>query len=213
MIIGITGHMGSGKDEAYKQLKRLGFDVVRYAFADPLKKMVKKHWKFTAKEMKEKPPKVRDALQKIGVMMREEVDSYFWINALECEINRKDTERIYSYDKHIVITDVRFFNESVFVKKNKGIIIRIDRKDNTLRKKSNGKFKNHKSEKEILLIEPNVTIANDTTKKHLRELLKLSVNIFNTRSHRETTDKSSRKKSSKFTSKKASDRPKSNRKN
>lgn len=65
------------------------------------------------------PMTVRELLQKIGTdCMRNNLHAQTWVNALFSE---------YKPDEKWLITDVRFLNEAVAIKKRGGMIIRVDR--------------------------------------------------------------------------------------
>lgn len=142
MIIGVTGYAQHGKDSTGNVLiERHGF--VRYAFADQLKSMalalnpVVQSYTFPrhpdtlqgvvgflgwekAKELGE----VRRFLQVLGTEgVRDHLGEDAWINALDRSLNNDGLTR----DSNIVITDVRFPNEALFVHRNGGEVWRVKR--------------------------------------------------------------------------------------
>ena len=168
MIIGFVGKMGSGKDEAYKQLaKRL--NVTQRTFAKALKEMVQRAWKISDEDMKNKPPYVRSLLQIVGTeLLRSQVSDRFWIDRWELEQCKADKERILSNITHVAITDVRFINEAEFVSDHGGIVIRIERPEgNTVDDSASIEQKKHASEMELESIVENYTIVNDSTPEDL----------------------------------------------
>lgn len=130
MIIGLSGYAQTGKDTAAGFMAPLGFE--RLAFADPLKQVALeinpyidayRHrlgdivgpngWEF-AKRL----PEVRSLLQRLGVSVREHVDSDAWVKA---------TMRKAHPGGRYVITDVRFPNEAKAITFRGGYIVRVTR--------------------------------------------------------------------------------------
>jgi hypothetical protein len=98
------------------------------------------------------PMTVRELLQKIGTdCMRNNLHSQTWVNALFSD---------YKPDEKWLITDVRFLNEAVAIKKRGGMIIRVDRGLDT---------GTHPSETELDKYNFDYVIPN---KQGLRELIK-----------------------------------------
>lgn len=158
MIIGISGHAQAGKDTlggylitCLKERHKRGF--VQSAFATQLKTMCTDHFGLTQNQLwgdkkEEKtefkkpnytraaaveyadgrglPPwywTPREIMQELGSFYRS-IDFDFWVKALDKYLMSNDI-------KDAIITDVRYVNECEYVKKNKGILIRIIRGDTT----------------------------------------------------------------------------------
>lgn len=175
MIIGLMGEMGSGKDEAFVQLKKLNVDVVRYAFGDEIKKVVQKAWNIPRTDMVRKPSHVRELLQIVGTnLVRDQIDEYQWIRKTnESIIRNDDAHRTGTRTcKHIIITDVRFLNEVKWIQDDLGIIIRINRKDNKISSSTSKKHTSHRSENEWKTAKNVKFINNDGTRKELGLKLK-----------------------------------------
>jgi hypothetical protein len=125
-IIGVAGVARSGKDTFYKYLSRvMNRDIERAAFADELKKDLYPFLRdkvdispFT-KDDKEKEI-IRPILVAYGCMMRKISKGRYWINKME--------EHIKSCKGDVCITDVRFPNETEFIKANSGIVIHLSRR-------------------------------------------------------------------------------------
>jgi hypothetical protein len=125
ILIGFGSKAQIGKDFAVISLKKAGYDVERVAFADELKKDVATLFSRNGldfDELMKDPAKkelIRPLLVSYGQIMRE-FDPDIWVNKA-----LKDKER-----KHQItaVTDVRFPNEVIALKKMGGIYIDIQAK-------------------------------------------------------------------------------------
>lgn len=130
-IIGITGKAFSGKDASAKILKERLEDVDIFSFAQPLKESCRTLFGFTEdqlydpkiKEMVEpswgKSP--RQILQWLGTdILRNKIGEDFFLKLMKKRIES-------SSKKYIIIPDVRFDNEALFIKELGGIVIKIER--------------------------------------------------------------------------------------
>ncbi len=120
MIVGISGKARNGKNTLglflAMRLKALGVTSTQLAFAHRLKKdAILMGWNG------EKDLVGRFALQKYGELMRE-LDKDYWINALG-----KSNPEIRNDVGLWIITDVRYKNEAEWIRKNEGVLIRIER--------------------------------------------------------------------------------------
>jgi hypothetical protein len=169
MIIAFTGYKGSGKDTAAKALK----DFTVYKFADGLKAMLGSYlflYGHSAEEVdymlenpigKELPTEAlmgqtpRWAMQSLGTEWGRKLihDDLWW------SLMRKRLLLAKEQNKNVVITDLRFLNEAMLLYSLGGTVIRITR-PNTV-----AGF--HQSEKELDLIVPQYTIANNGTTEEL----------------------------------------------
>lgn len=169
-LIGLTGYAGSGKDTVAEILVREhGFK--RYAFADKLRELayaLNPHvqeteelygsdlqtlvdlygWDWTKRAY----PAVREMLQRVGVWHRENVSPDFWVNLVHDQISAD------WHHENVVITDVRFENESDYVRRNCGHVIRVMRP-------GVGPVNDHESER--LAFVPDFQVLNDTDKQTL----------------------------------------------
>lgn len=126
MLIGLGYKKRQGKSSTAKVLvEKYGF--VEYAFATKLKTVIDSVFNFPPyyKQHKEDvyiPYKIsyRDACEKIGQFFRETFGVDFWVRRLEEEIDR-------SKDKDIVISDVRHEEEVEFIKRRKGLLVKVTR--------------------------------------------------------------------------------------
>jgi len=115
--VGLIGLAGSGKDTAAAALLAVGWR--RMAFADRLKSLAMAFgWDGY------KDPKGRRLLQDLGMAARN-YNQDFWITNAEAHIDNICQHHCWKVP--YVWTDVRFQNEADFVRKRRGIIIRIKR--------------------------------------------------------------------------------------
>jgi hypothetical protein len=125
MIIVVSGKKRSGKDSFYQITKEFvpGKQVVRYAFADPVKDYARKYFGVDGSGDKET---YRFILQGIGQMMREEVKKSYWVDIISEQIE-KDFDFLGEENVLAVITDARYKNEIEWGKYAADFILRIVR--------------------------------------------------------------------------------------
>jgi flagellin-specific chaperone FliS len=157
MIIGLLGQKQSGKDTCADYLvKKHGFE--RFAFGDSVKEVCRILFGFNYQQLygnkkEEIDPNLnitpREAFQKIGTEFGQNIIHELLPN-LNIEKKTLWTRNLDNIDKskNIVISDVRFKHEIDAIKKNGGIIIKINR--NTIQ----NDFNKHSSEQEIFNISP-----------------------------------------------------------
>jgi len=120
VIVGISGKMCAGKTTLAKYLcKRFGDAATIYPFAFELKSIVDD----IARRLKlsgfdKRTPHGRAFLQWFGQRMRA-VYSDIWIEPVA---RFADSNR----DKIVIVDDVRFVNEALFVKSRRGVLIRVE---------------------------------------------------------------------------------------
>jgi len=148
MIIGLHGKARSGKDQFGEYLitsfSHKGRCFEHMAFATQLKNMCKEHFGLTddqlwerGKNMREAPDfrfakryngassdpenywSPREIMQELGSFYRR-IKHDYWVYALDKEVKKREY-------KDVVITDVRHVNECDYVRKNRGILIKITR--------------------------------------------------------------------------------------
>ena len=151
-IIGITGFKHVGKSTAAKYLESKGF--TRHNFKDAMVQEIKDnfpallkalaiHHNLTIDELfKEKPPLMRTLMQNYGTDVRRKENPRYWAG---------QWEQALCPELNTVADDVRFLNEAEAVKREGGIIIRLERDGVT----TGG---DHASETEQLQIVPDYTI-------------------------------------------------------
>jgi GTPase SAR1 family protein len=182
-LIGIVGQAGSGKSTLADYLVSK-YNYIEYAFAHPLKEGLIKLFGIDKKYLYEQEFKHipipdlgitgRELMQKFGTeIMKGSVPMMFpnmnlgkynniWIKLAK---NKIDECRLYT-NKSLIISDVRFLNESSFIIDNAGIIIKIIRPNINSEQLSNDE-KWHSSEIEMNGIKTHVTIINDGTREDL----------------------------------------------
>jgi hypothetical protein len=170
LLIGITGYARAGKDTFANELV-VNHGFTRRGFADPLKEMalaidplvdigegtlkmlpmrLGQVIEMVGWEEAKAYPDVRRILQRLGKeAVRDHLGEDAWINALH-----RATYGI----EDLVIPDVRFVNESDYVRSSGGVIWRIER-DGV------GGVDRHASENELMQIEPDLRIHNTTLAK------------------------------------------------
>jgi hypothetical protein len=145
MIIGISGRMGTGKDTLGDMILKLKPEFEKKGFSDklktighllsgiPVKKfnsqnfkkgMMPKEWDWDGDP--DDPMTVREFLQNIGTdAIREAVHEDAWVISLMSQYKIEEPNEALP---NWVIADVRFPNEAEAIRKEGGILIRINRK-------------------------------------------------------------------------------------
>lgn len=124
-FIGITGHMGSGKDTfgsmLIEELNALGTPARRFAFADALKRYAEEYFGWDGNKhidlvVEENPDNLngrwiggRKLLQGLGMIMRDKAHPDFWVQQVV------KNACAWEGGAFAVITDCRFMNEAEFV--------------------------------------------------------------------------------------------------
>jgi hypothetical protein len=128
-LIGLTGFATSGKDTFYKLCaEKIGPDIChRYAFADILKDecdpFLLEHVGISAHTSDpEQKELIRPLLVTYGTHIRRKLDQNCWINKLHKKIVKDNM-----HNSFLFITDVRFENEALWIKKSGGIVFNINR--------------------------------------------------------------------------------------
>ena len=179
MIIGLTGFARSGKDTVADILVR-DYGFKRLAFADKLKELAEElnpvldtkngtirlqdvlyasghlDW-----EHAKTVPAVRRYLQDLGTMCRQVIGEDVWVNAAHNSA---------WLPERTVFTDVRFYNESRFIKDNHhGLIARVNRP-------GVGPVNDHPSE--VQHIAPDFRIDNSGSINHLEKEVERLVSFY-----------------------------------
>jgi hypothetical protein len=168
--------LGSGKDEAIKQLKTMGADIVRVAFADELKDMVMEYFGIPKKDILEKPQHIRDLLQKVGDIVRHADPDYF-VSVVAKKVMAM-SDRITSLDHHIVISDTRFMNECNYISMY-GFNVKVIRNKRNI--KYNTKTYKHPSETTVDKLKYDFILYNDGTKEELGKRLEALIKNMKTK--------------------------------
>jgi dephospho-CoA kinase len=168
MIIGLSGYAQSGKDTVAKYLVE-NHKFKRIAFADALRDMAYKSNPMVGDGLRlrdlvddygwdvaKQNSYVREYLQMSGLAAREVLNENVWVIAA---INKMDGESNY------VITDVRFQNEAVFVRRLRGQIWRVKRNNVAA-------VNNHISESALDAYKFDQIITNNGSIAELEDLIK-----------------------------------------
>lgn len=160
MIIGISGKKRSGKDTVADMLQMFIPKTIKYHFATPLKREVAMAMNVSVEYIDQHKDNFRKILQGYGTDYRRMLfgDDY-WVNKMQTALSVISTNGSIN---NIIIPDVRFKNEYEFVKRNHGIMIRVNssRTDNT---------DTHISETELDTFKFDYTIDNSGTLIELNE--------------------------------------------
>lgn len=131
-VIGLTGPKRAGKDTVAAALRNyLGeADVVRLAFADPLKAELAKACDVSLEFIEEHKADFRLGLQFWGTEFRRNLfGKDYWINRTRDYFNHVTGEGWGFPPKLVVFTDTRFPNEVDFIRSISGKIWRVERSD------------------------------------------------------------------------------------
>ena len=160
-IIGLTGHKGSGKDEAATALVQCGF--VHLKFAMPLKLMLRSLLNFRQVNPAEIERMIEGDLKEVDTSALDGRSPRHAMQTLGTEWGRREIgddlwtgvvrDRAAKEMCHVVISDVRFPNEAEMVRALGGEVWRIARPGCA----GDG----HTSETEMESIEPDTVIWND----------------------------------------------------
>lgn len=165
-IIGLIGAKRSGKDTAAQRLVE-GYGFERVAFADALKGAAYEMNPLIADgglrlaelvdsvgwEVAKSKPEVRRFLQELGVSMRKHTHKDIWVSVVRDRLVAARYSR-----RRIVVTDVRFPNETAIVNEFGGAIIKIERP--SLQRDDADK---HISERALDDYIPDIVVVNDST--------------------------------------------------
>lgn len=120
--IALTAKMRAGKDEVFKIIDSMGFDVERVAFGD----FMKKHFFETFPHIPKEPKPIR-LLQKYGQYMRDIYENVWVDKAMQyMEKRKEELSRAGLRVPSFIVTDVRQPNEYEAVRKAGFIVVRIE---------------------------------------------------------------------------------------
>jgi hypothetical protein len=182
VILGFTGHIGSGKSTASEYLVNQ-YDFEKYAFALPIKNVaiamgfshrelygtqeeklsINEYWNVSGRTFMQKfgTEIGRAVLPKIIPDMNFGKYNSPWIRLFEIYVAEKNKDKTV---ESIVVEDVRFNNEAKVIREHGGYIIRIIRPDDHY-----SIYKNHASETEMDGITADFTIINDGSLRQLED--------------------------------------------
>ena len=157
LVIGFAGKARSGKDTAGKYLVD-NYQFLRYSFAQPLKDATKIMFNLTDKQIKnkEKPAEPwgrspRELYQKVGTDIARNIDVNVWVKGAEIFKNENP-------GRSIVITDVRFSNEALWIRSQGGVVVFLESKTRGIYENSG-----HSSENGLTGEDVDLIIENDGT--------------------------------------------------
>jgi len=169
--LGLTGKMGAGKDYTFSALKEMTDNVVRVGFADALKAEVTKYLQPADPTFFWNKPysdPVRRLLQWWGTDFRRAEDPDYWVNMTE-RYALKQEPRI------PVFTDVRFPNEADMIRRNGGLIVRVQAPPEVREKRLGMVPPSHASETEMDYYDVDMhvtsTVENEAYEGQVRRIL------------------------------------------
>lgn len=183
LLIGICGQKGVGKDTLGDYIIQK-YNCKQYAFAYPLKKLIKDLFELSDDQLYGSTKEIVDERWNTTPRkLMQYIGTELFRNQLKNLIPELNFENLwirkfndwYAQNKHhnIIISDIRFKDEMEAIKKNGGIIFKVDRK---LPYEDN-----HASELFFKEVVPDFVLDNNSTKEHLYEqfdnILKMNSNL------------------------------------
>jgi len=123
-VIGLSGKMGSGKDEVYRICTELlrGDRIKRFAFGDEVKAEVASVLNLSVKYVDQRKQLFRPILQWWGTEYRRQLfGPTYWIDKMRDQLTDP------SKSGWAIVTDVRFENEAELIQDIGGYMVRVDR--------------------------------------------------------------------------------------
>lgn len=164
-VIGFAGKARSGKDTAGQYLVK-EYQFRHYYFAKPLKEGCNKMFNLTEEQIKNKEKIVepwgrspRELYQLLGTDIARTIDKRVWIKNAEMFVRKCN-------GLSVVITDVRFSNESEWIRSKGGVVIFLESKTRGI-----SNHTAHSSENGLSGSDVDVIIENDGTINQLYEKL------------------------------------------
>ena len=129
MLIGFAGKARSGKDTAAKFLCD-EYRCLHYSFAQPIKDSCKIMFQLTDEQERNKEQIIepwgyspRKMYQHIGTDIGRSLDPNIWVKNAEIFVKK-------NLGRTVVISDVRFSNEAMWIHNRGGVVVQIIRGDN-----------------------------------------------------------------------------------
>lgn len=126
LLIGLVGRKRSGKDTLARFCQDKSPEITIMSFADPLKQACKHAYHLTDDQLEETKDIVdprwgmspRDMMKSIGTKYFRTEDPDQWTKNLGFRMSGME---------HVIVSDVRFHNEALFIKENGGFLVHISR--------------------------------------------------------------------------------------
>ena len=164
MIIGIAGKATSGKDTAGKYFIE-NYQFLHYYFAKPLKDGAKIMFGLTDEQLLNKEKIIepwgrspRQIYQLLGTEVGRSIDTNVWVKNAQMFIDN-------SCGRSVVITDVRFSNEALWIREQGGVVVYIERDQPTIEEFG------HSSENGLCDNDIDIYVKNDGTIEDLHNKL------------------------------------------
>ncbi len=135
LVIGFSGKMGHGKDEARRIARRIcyRYHTARVAFGDILKREVAAATQLDVEFINANKEQFRELLQCWGTQFRRKLfGENYWVRQMKREMDRlrnDDGGYLQQPCDIVFVTDVRFPNEAEAIKDEGGVVVRVDRGD------------------------------------------------------------------------------------
>ena len=170
-IIGLSGRMGSGKDEVYKTATKLvgSEPIQRIAFGDMVKQEVADLLGLSVTYVETRKKFFRPLLQWWGTEYRRALyGREYWLNKMR---DRLGSDLVQGW---VFITDVRFENEAKLISDLGGFMVRIERPGYCMCEKT----KDHCSETDLDFYDFDHTIRNDGEVKDLKPEVEAMIDAY-----------------------------------
>jgi hypothetical protein len=136
ILIGISGKRGTGKD-SLASILRNKYGFLNLPFAEELKSAVREEFRLTRDHtdgwLKETPLPTYPGFTPREIMIRygqffRQFDKNWWVEKVFDKMQQIKTLKSYGDEMRVSISDVRFINEAQYIKKQGGILVRLERK-------------------------------------------------------------------------------------
>lgn len=130
MLVGVTGKAGAGKDTFAKYFIERGWR--RYAFAGPLKRMLEAGFSIdpTVWDDHEAKEKTIPWLGKSARYLAQTIGTEWGRNMIHPDVWLLIAEQaLFSDTRPMIVTDVRFDNEALWIRKHGGVVVRVEAAD------------------------------------------------------------------------------------
>lgn len=153
-VIGLSGKMGSGKDEVFNAATQVlaGDRIKRYAFGDEVKAEVASVLNLSTRYVEQRKQLFRPMLQWWGTEYRRTLFSpTYWIDKMRDQLTDP------SKSGWAFVTDVRFANEAELIQEIGGFMVRVERPGYCMCEQT----KDHPSETDLDFYDFDHVIRND----------------------------------------------------